>query len=67
MDYDCKVRDKVLVVKEGILCKAESKYGKEPWTISTVHANGTIRTQCRTNSEQLNIQRVTPFTDNIGL
>ncbi len=29
IDYDYKVRDKVLVEKEGILCKAESKYGKE--------------------------------------
>jgi hypothetical protein len=30
IDYDYKVGDKVLVEKEGILCKAESKYGKEP-------------------------------------
>jgi hypothetical protein len=30
IDYDYKVRDKVLVMKEGILCKAESMYGKEP-------------------------------------
>jgi hypothetical protein len=38
--------------------KAESKYGKEPWTITTVHTNGTIRIQCRTKTERLNIQRV---------
>jgi hypothetical protein len=30
IDYDYKVGKKVLVMKEGILCKAESKYGKEP-------------------------------------
>jgi hypothetical protein len=30
IDYDYKVGDKVLVMKEGILCKAESAYGKEP-------------------------------------
>jgi hypothetical protein len=30
IDYDYKVGDKVLVINEGILCKAESAYGKEP-------------------------------------
>jgi hypothetical protein len=45
IDYDNKVRDKVLVINEGILRKAESAYGKEPWTITTVHTNGTIRIQ----------------------
>jgi hypothetical protein len=45
IDYDDKVGDKVLVIKEGILCKAESAYGKEPWTITTAHTNGTIRIQ----------------------
>jgi len=30
IDYDYKVGDKVLIVKEGILHKAESKYSKEP-------------------------------------
>jgi hypothetical protein len=65
IDYDYKVRDKILVIKEGILCKAESNYGKEPWTITTVHANGTIRIQHRTKTEQLSIQRVQLFTDDI--
>jgi hypothetical protein len=36
IDYDYKVGDKVLVINEGILHKAESAYGKEPWTITTV-------------------------------
>jgi hypothetical protein len=67
IDYDCKVRDKVLVEKEGILCKAESKYGKEPWTITTVHTNGTIRIQCRINMGRLNIRSAIPFTDKIVL
>jgi hypothetical protein len=48
IDYDYKVRDKVLLINEGILRKAESAYGKEPWTIPTVHTNGTIRIQCGT-------------------
>jgi hypothetical protein len=30
IDYDYKVGDKILVIKEGILRKAESNYGKEP-------------------------------------
>ncbi len=60
-----KVGDKVLLINKGILRKAESVYGKEPWTITTVHTNGTIRIQCRTRTEQLSIRRVQPFTDDI--
>jgi hypothetical protein len=63
IDYDYKVGDKVLLTEEGILCKAESPYNKEPWTITTLHTNGTIRIQCGTKSERLNIRRVTPFVD----
>jgi hypothetical protein len=62
-DYDYKVGNKVLVTQEGILRKAESPYSKEPWTIMTVHTNGTIRIQCGTQSERINIQRVIPFID----
>ncbi len=65
IDYNYKVRDKVLVINEGILCKAESAYGKEPWTITTVHTNETIRIQRRTKMERLSIRRVEPFTDDI--
>jgi hypothetical protein len=55
VNYDYKVGDKVLVTQEGILRKAESPYSKEPWTIMTVHTNGTIRIQCGTQSERINI------------
>jgi hypothetical protein len=65
IDYNYKVRDKVLVINEGILRKAESAYGKEPWTITTVHKNRTIRIQCGTKMERLSIRRVKPFTDDI--
>jgi hypothetical protein len=58
---------KYLVMKEGILCKAESACGKEPLTITTVHTNGTIRIQCGTKKERLNIRRVIPFTDEVVL
>ena len=43
-----KVGDKILIRKDGILCKAESIWKKEPWAITTVHTNGTIRIQCGT-------------------
>jgi hypothetical protein len=39
IDYDYKVGDKVLLIYEGILRKAESAYGREPWTITTLHMN----------------------------
>jgi hypothetical protein len=65
IDYDYKVRDKVLVINKHILCKAESAYGKEPWTITTVHMKGTIRIQRGTKTERLSIWRVEPFTDDI--
>jgi hypothetical protein len=61
------VGDKVIVEKEGILCKVESAYGKEPWTITRVHTNGTIRIQCGTKTERLNMQRVIPFADKLVL
>ena len=49
VDWDYKVGDKVLVRKDGILHKTESKYDGDPWTITSVHMNGIIRVQCRTN------------------
>jgi hypothetical protein len=61
IDYDYKVGDKILVRKEGILRKAESKWHNDPWTIVTVHTNGTIRVQRGNKSERLNIRRVKPF------
>jgi hypothetical protein len=66
IDYDYKVGDKVLIAKDGILRKAESKFNKEPWTITIVHTNGTIRVQCGTKSERINIRRFTPFTDDFA-
>eukprot|EP00804_Cyclotella_cryptica_P019385 CCRYP_018949-RA/>CCRYP_018949-RA protein AED:0.48 eAED:0.50 QI:0/0/0/1/0/0/2/0/74 len=49
--------------KDGILRKTESRYESDPWTITSVHTNGTIRVQRRTKSERLNIRRVTPYFD----
>ena len=67
IEYDYKVGDKVLVMKEDIIRKAESNYSKEPWTITTVHTNGTIWIQCGTRMERLNIHRVMPFTGEVVL
>jgi hypothetical protein len=62
-NYDYKIGNKVLLTQEGIRRKAESPYCKDPWTITTIHMNGTIRIQRGTQSERLNIRRVTPFID----
>jgi len=65
VNYDYKVGDKVLICKDSILCKAESIWKKEPWTITTVHMNGTIRIQCGTKSERIIIQIVTTFSEEL--
>ena len=63
LDYDYKVGDKILIRKDGILRKTESPYDSEPWTITSVHTNGTIRVERRSKSERINIRRVTPYFD----
>jgi hypothetical protein len=42
IDYDYKAGQKILVWNEGILCKAQSIWQKDSWTITTVHTNGAI-------------------------
>ena len=61
VDYDYQVNEKVLIVKDGILRKTESRYDSEPWTIMSVHTNGTITVQRGNKSQRINIRRVTPF------
>eukprot|EP00804_Cyclotella_cryptica_P004409 CCRYP_006824-RA/>CCRYP_006824-RA protein AED:0.28 eAED:0.28 QI:0/-1/0/1/-1/0/1/0/84 len=51
IDWDYHPSDKVLLHKDGILCKTESWYDSDPWTIMSVHTNGTIRVQRGTKSE----------------
>ena len=51
IDWDCQPGDKVLLRKDGILRKSESRYESDPWTITPVHTNGTIRVQHGTKSE----------------
>ena len=59
-DFDHEVGMKVLIDHES-LRKAESPYKKEPWTITQVYTNGTIRVQSGAKSERINIRRVKPF------
>ena len=61
IEWDYKVGDRVLIRKDGVLRKGETKYQPDPWTITTVHTNGTIRIQRGNKSERLNIRRVTPY------
>jgi hypothetical protein len=65
IDYDYKVGQKVLVRKEGILCKSESIWHRKPWLITTVHTNGTIMVQSGNKLEQMNIRRVKTFIGNL--
>ena len=64
MDYAYKVGDKILIVKYGILRKAESPNNKDLCTIKTVHTNRTIRVTHGAKSEQLNVWRVKPCLEN---
>ena len=61
VDYDYKVNEKVLIAKDGILRKTESHYDNDPWTIVSVHTNGTITVQRGNKSQRINIWRVTSF------
>jgi hypothetical protein len=63
IDYNYKVGQKILVQNECILCKAQSIWQKDSWTIMTVHTNRTIMIQCGNKEERLNIRRVKPFEE----
>jgi hypothetical protein len=65
IDYDYKVGQKVLVRREGILCKSESIWHRKPWLITSVHTNGTITVQCGNKLEWMNIWRVKLFVENL--
>ncbi len=65
VNYDYKIDNKILICKDGLLRKAESIWIKEPWTITTVHTDGTISIQCGTKLERIYIRRVTPFSEEL--
>jgi hypothetical protein len=51
IEYVYKVGQKILVRNNGILRKAESRWQKDPWTITTVHTNITIRINAETKKK----------------
>jgi hypothetical protein len=53
INYDCKVGQKVLLRKEGILRNAESRWHKKPWLMTSVHTNGTITVQCKNKIDRM--------------
>ena len=63
VNWDYQPSDKVLLQKDGILCKTESQYESDPWTITSVCMNGTIQVQCGSYPKRLNIRRVAPYFD----
>ncbi len=63
IDCSYMVSRKILEQNDGILHKAESRWQKDPWTITTVHINGTIMIQRGNKEERLNIKRVKPFEE----
>ncbi len=63
IDYDYKVGQKVLVRNNCILCRAESRYQKEQWTITSAHTNGAMTVQFRNELERINIMRVKLFEE----
>jgi hypothetical protein len=65
IDYDYKVGQKVLLRKEGILRKAESRWHKKPWLITSVHTNRRITVQRGNKIDRMNIRRVKPFVKNL--
>jgi hypothetical protein len=60
IDYDYRVGQKVLLIRDGTLRKGEDQF-EGPYLVTEVHTNGTVRIQRGTISERLNIRRVVPY------
>ena len=60
IDFDYRVGTKVVLIKDGILRKAEDK-NIGPYLITEVFSNGTVRIQRGTINERVNIRRLSPF------
>ena len=66
IDFDYQVGQKCLLEQDsGKLRKGQVKY-IGPYTITSVHTNGTIRIQRGSISERVNIRRVTPYFEPNG-
>jgi hypothetical protein len=60
-----RVGQKVLLMKEGILRNAESRWHKKPWLITSVHLNGIITVQCGNEIDRMNIRILKPFEEDL--
>jgi hypothetical protein len=67
IDYDNKVVKKYSYGIMVFLRKAGSRYQTEPWLITSVNTNGTIRVQCGNKSKRINIRRVKPLDDGTNI
>ena len=62
LPHDYAIGHKILIKKDGILRKAETKY-EGPYTVTQVYCNGTVRIQRGSISERINIRRLTPYIE----
>ena len=62
LPHDYAIGHKILIHKDGILRKAETKY-EGPYTVTQVYCNGTVRIQRGSISERINIRRLTPYIE----
>ncbi|KAL7541220.1 hypothetical protein ACHAWF_006879, partial [Thalassiosira exigua] len=60
IDYDYRVGQKVLIIRDGTLSKSELKYDG-PFTVTEVYTNGTVRIRRGTVNERLNMRRIVPY------
>ena len=60
VDFDYAIGNKILISKDGVLRKSESKY-EGPYEIIQVYLNGTVRIQQNKMTERLNIRRIIPY------
>ncbi len=51
IDRDYQSGDKVLLQRDSILRKSESRYESDPWKITSVHMNSIVRVKHRPKSE----------------
>ena len=62
VDFDYRVGQKCLIIKDGIFRKAEDK-NEGPYLITEVFSNGTVRIQRGSINERINIRRLHPFIE----
>ena len=62
VDFDYRVGQKFLIIKDGIFRKAEDK-NEGPYLITEVFSNRTVRIQRGSINERINIRRLHPFIE----